>query len=221
MMYSICMDRDYNKETYSDEQIREEILKNRQERAKRRKANALRRRVIFAALALLLTVLGARALGKAIGDKAYDNYNVEPVSVMADLPIVNAAKSAIGNLDGRPFWSWYGFEDRVDWCACFASWAANESGALDADAAPKFAYVPEGINWFVERDLWLEATETPSAGDFIFFDWDADGGRDHVGIITSVTDGKIFTIEGNSSNRCRVKCYTAGDPVIYGYGHIL
>ena len=62
--------------------------------------------------------------------------------------------------------------------------------------------------------------ETPVAGDFIFFDWDQDDVRDHVGIVSSVSGDKIFAIEGNSSNRCRVKVYNISDPVIYGYGHI-
>ena len=136
MMYSRRMD---NYETYSEEAlIRREIIR-------KRKSKMRRRRIISAALALLLTVAGALALGKFIGTKAYDKYNVEPVNVMSDLPIVNAAKSGIGNLDGGPYWSWYGFGSRVEWCACFTSWAENESGALDAGTAPKFAYVPDGV----------------------------------------------------------------------------
>lgn len=40
--------------------------------------------------------------------------------------IVNVAISQIGNVGGEPYWSWYGFESRVEWCACFVSWCANE-----------------------------------------------------------------------------------------------
>lgn len=40
--------------------------------------------------------------------------------------IVQVAFSQIGNVGGQPFWSWYGFDSRVEWCACFVSWCANE-----------------------------------------------------------------------------------------------
>ena len=36
-----------------------------------------------------------------------------------DGEIVTVALSQLGNVGGRPYWSWYGFESRVDWCACF------------------------------------------------------------------------------------------------------
>ena len=62
--------------------------------------------------------------------------------------------------------------------------------------------------------------DTPEAGDLIFFDWDQDGGRDHVGIVTAVVDDKVFTVEGNSSDLCRQKRYYLDDPAIYGYGVI-
>ena len=29
---------------------------------------------------------------------------------------------------GQPYWSWYGFGGRVEWCACFASWCADQCG---------------------------------------------------------------------------------------------
>ena len=38
--------------------------------------------------------------------------------------IVEVARSQIGNVGGEPYWSWYGFTERVDWCACFVSWCA-------------------------------------------------------------------------------------------------
>ena len=27
-----------------------------------------------------------------------------------------------------PYWSWYGFDSRVEWCACFVSWCYNQAG---------------------------------------------------------------------------------------------
>ena len=36
--------------------------------------------------------------------------------------IVAVALSQVGNVGGQPYWSWYGFSSRVEWCACFVSW---------------------------------------------------------------------------------------------------
>ncbi len=38
--------------------------------------------------------------------------------------IVEVALTQLGNEGGQPYWSWYGFGGRVEWCACFASWCA-------------------------------------------------------------------------------------------------
>ena len=35
--------------------------------------------------------------------------------------IVKVALEKVGNVGGQPFWSWYGFGSRVEWCACFVS----------------------------------------------------------------------------------------------------
>lgn len=48
-----------------------------------------------------------------------------------DDQIVAVAASQIGNVGGMPYWSWYGFGSRVEWCACFVSWCANECGYID------------------------------------------------------------------------------------------
>ena len=47
-----------------------------------------------------------------------------------DEQIVAVAASQIGNVGGQPYWSWYGFSERVEWCACFVSWCANECGYI-------------------------------------------------------------------------------------------
>lgn len=60
-------------------------------------------------------------------------------------------------------------------------------------------------------------------GDIIFFDWSTDkdgrnGKADHVGIVEKVENGKVYTIEGNSSDRCRSKNYNIDSLDILGYG---
>ena len=142
-----------------------------------------------------------------------------------DGEIVTVALSQIGNAGGEPYWSWYGFSSRVEWCACFVSWCANECGSIDAGVIPKFAGCVNGVNWFKERGQWLDGSEEPVPGMIIFFDWDnkgssgpQDGESDHVGIVERVEDGRVYTVEGNSGDSCRENSYVIGHYEIYGYG---
>ena len=135
-----------------------------------------------------------------------------------DTKIVQIAAKQIGNIGGRKFWSWYGYPGRVEWCACFVSWCADQCGYISSGVIPKFSAVIEGANWFAERGRWSGRWYTPLPGDIIFFDWQQDGICDHVGIVESCDGERIRTIEGNSLNMCRRKSYAVGSPVIYGYG---
>lgn len=202
-------------DSYNEEYIRRQIIKEKKRKMRRR-------RIISATLAVLIVAALGFGIGKLIGSKAYDIYNKDPVSVTADVPIVNIAKDQIGNKGGKVFWSWFDFDERVDWCACFVSWCENELDYIDNEKAPKFAMVDDGIGWFRYRDQWYQpdAEEAPAAGDLVFFDWEQDGVQDHVGIVSAVEGDKIFTIEGNSSDLCRIKSYEKSNPVIYGYGRI-
>ena len=132
--------------------------------------------------------------------------------------IVKVALTQLGNVGGQPYWSWYGFGSRVEWCACFVSWCANESGYIDAGVIPKFAGCSCGVQWFRDHNQWQPNSYTPKAGDIIFFDWEHDGGADHVGIVQSVSDGYVYTIEGNSGNACRQRQYSLNSTDIFGYG---
>jgi len=132
--------------------------------------------------------------------------------------LVAVAITQLGNVGGEPYWSWYGYESRVDWCACFVTWCAEQSGLLAAGAVPRFSYVPHGVDWFKERGQWLPAGSIPAAGDILFFDWQGDGHPDHVGIVEYMEDGVVHTIEGNSSDICRRNSYEIGSEVICGYG---
>lgn len=137
--------------------------------------------------------------------------------------ITDVARSQIGNIGGEPYWRWYGFNSRVEWCACFVSWCANECGYIDAGVIPKYASCAIGSQWFKDRGLWQDGSYTPKSGDIIFFDWaDENGARDgvpdHTGIVDRVDENYIYTIEGNSSNTCRQNKYPIGSADIFGYG---
>ena len=135
--------------------------------------------------------------------------------------IVSVALSQIGNVGGDPYWRWYGFDSRVEWCACFVSWCASESGCLGT-SIPMFSSCVDGVAWFKAQGRWENGRYLPQPGDIIFFDWDTGGGQDgkpdHVGIVERVEGGVVYTIEGNSGNQCRENRYAVGNYQIYGYG---
>ena len=142
-----------------------------------------------------------------------------------DDAIVTVALSQVGNIGGEPYWSWYGFESHVEWCACFVSWCAAQCGYIDTGVCPKFSGCGNGVQWFQDRGQWLDGSTEPVAGMIIFFDWDNQGGSsprdgeaDHVGIVQKVENGIIYTVEGNSGNLCRVNRYSVGQYEIMGYG---
>ena len=143
----------------------------------------------------------------------------------SDDQIVTVALSQIGNVGGEPYWSWYGFGSRVEWCACFVSWCANECGYIDTGVIPKFAGCVNGVQWFKDRGQWMDGSAEPVAGMIIFFDWDnkgssgpQDGLSDHVGIVQKVENGIVYTVEGNSGDSVRVNQYSVGHYEILGYG---
>lgn len=137
--------------------------------------------------------------------------------------IVEVARSQIGNVGGEPYWSWYGFTERVEWCACFVSWCANQCGYIDAGIIPKFSGCEWGVSWFKQQGAWANNSITPTPGMIIFFDWrDEEGGgldgrADHVGIVAKVDSGRVYTIEGNSADSCRERSYPVGHYEIIGY----
>ena len=132
--------------------------------------------------------------------------------------IVEVAASQIGNVGGQPYWSWYGFSGRVEWCACFVSWCANECGYIEAGVVPKFAACSAGVQWFESAGLWRDRGYEPRPGDIVFFDWGGDGGADHVGIVESCDGSTVRTIEGNTSDSCARRSYRVGSSSILGYG---
>ena len=130
--------------------------------------------------------------------------------------LVNLAKKQVGNVGGYPYWSWYGFNGRVEWCACFVSWCYNKAGKSE----PRFAGCQsQGVPWFTSRGQWgARGYKNIAPGDAIFFDWDGDGGADHVGIVIGTDGRSVYTVEGNSGDACKIKSYDLNSGYIKGYG---
>lgn len=136
--------------------------------------------------------------------------------------LVAVAQSQVGNVGGAPYWSWYGFSSRVEWCAIFVSWCADQCGLLDSGALPKFSGVGTGVNWFQSRDQWLPGSAIPEPGMLIFFKWYGSDSliADHVGIVEKFENGRVYTIEGNSNDMVRRNSYPVGCGEIIGYGSV-
>lgn len=132
--------------------------------------------------------------------------------------IVEVALTQLGNEGGQPYWSWYGFDGRVEWCACFVSWCADQCGYLESGIIPKFSLCSDGVDWFHDNGQWQDRNYEPQAGNIIFFDWKSDGTIDHVGIVEKCENGIVYTVEGNSGDACKQNQYAVGSSSIYGYG---
>jgi len=130
--------------------------------------------------------------------------------------IVDLAKRQVGNVGGYPYWSWYGFNSRVEWCACFVSWCYGQMGLSE----PRFAGCEwQGVPWFQSRGQWgARGYENIAPGDAIFFDWDGDGTADHVGLVIGTDGSRVYTVEGNSGDACKIKSYDLNYQCIKGYG---
>ena len=161
---------------------------------------------------------------KSYGDKQYvahvlryypyGNYNYG----IGNTKITQVAAQQIGNPGGKKFWSWYGFKGRVEWCACYVSWCADQCGYIKEGIIPKFAGCDDGAAWFKSKNQWQKAGYKPMPGDIIFFDWNGDGHLDHVGIVEKCDETTIYTIEGNASDQCKRCTYSVSSPLITGYG---
>ena len=136
------------------------------------------------------------------------------------LPI---ALSQVGN-NGSRYQSWAGIGG-ADWCAAFVSWCAQQAGftldpsalsqeiydnppsSFPPDVFPRFYTVGRGAAWFraagrLQISKGHGGNYTPQPGDIIFFAWDSSTYVPelwHVGIVKSVTGGRIYTVEGNNS----------------------
>lgn len=155
---------------------------------------------------------------------------IAPVTVSAAgtaNDIVNVANGEVG-VSGSPnkYTYWLGSiggSYSYAWCHAFVSWCANQAGA--GDKVPRTASCASGVSWFKSKNEWKSRSSgyTPKAGDIIYFDYGSNGTYDHVGIVTSSSGGRVYTIEGNARNAVKVNGgysngYSLSNTDILGYG---
>lgn len=101
------------------------------------------------------------------------------------------------------FGRWYGANHQA-WCAMFVSYVFFQAGGINlvsAQTKKGFAYCPAGVAWFQKLKQWHSARDA-QPGDVVFFDWNHNGGAEHVGIVVKNDPKKqvVYTIEGNTSS---------------------
>lgn len=74
------------------------------------------------------------------------------------------------------------------------------------------------LQWYKDKKQWKDRNYNPKSGDIIFFDWEQDGTSDHVGIVEKVENNIIYTIEGNSNDKCKRNTYAINSIAVYGFG---
>lgn len=102
------------------------------------------------------------------------------------------------NSNKTKYGKWFGF-DGVAWCGMFVSWCYTQAGIpLPKIGFSKgFAGCQTAVAYFKKNN---QITIEPTAGDIVFFDWNADGRYDHTGLFIKWIDKNSFeTIEGNTS----------------------
>ena len=142
--------------------------------------------------------------------------------------LVNLALSQLGNEGGEKFWRWAGLDTRCEWCALFVSWCGDQTGLRASGQIPFFSFVSDGVDFYKDKDKWIDGSEVNSSncdkliqpGMIIFFDWEPDGKPNHVGIVTKVSGGYIYTVEGNKSDAVAEGTYSADSNKLYGFGVI-
>lgn len=104
------------------------------------------------------------------------------------------------------------------WCAAFAMNILKDAGVLDLKGLSNRNYCPTIVSWAKDKGIWgARGSYQPKPGDAIMFDWGGDGTSDHIGIVEKVENGKVITIEGNSSNSVKRNTYDLGSGKIMGY----
>lgn len=143
--------------------------------------------------------------------------------------VVNAALGQVGYREGKnnytKYGTWFGYQ--VAWCCTFVTWSVNQAGIatgtkLLGSIAPRTASCAESQSYYKSRGRYYTRSSgySPSPGDFIYFNWQSPSGRpQHIGIVVSVSGGKVYTVEGNSSDSVRKKSYSLSSSKILGYAH--
>jgi hypothetical protein len=115
--------------------------------------------------------------------------------------IVRVARSQLGVTEDPPGSNCTKYGPCEEWCALFVAWVWQRAGIKMAGGTSPYAYSGSFYDWVKEHGgRVLSSGETPKPGDAVLYGWGPKE-SEHVGIVESVLDGQITTIEGNFDDR--------------------
>ena len=116
------------------------------------------------------------------------------------------------------------------WCASFVNWCLRQAHVDKELTGGMYVSCHAWRSWFIYSGERYGASYhdrgdgyTPVPGDLIFYrSLTATHSRstDHIGIVLKCEGGKVYAIEGNASNRVKLREYALDDKYIVGYGTI-
>ncbi|MFJ9468317.1 CHAP and LysM peptidoglycan-binding domain-containing protein [Streptomyces caniferus] len=140
--------------------------------------------------------------------------------------MISQAEKWLGTGEPNTIQSWYrerngnAFAGNFAWCDAMITRCAVDAGEREAVCfGTDYAYTPWHAQRFKDAGQWHADVKGIRRGDIVFFDWagsNSISSIDHVGIVTGVSGGNVFTIEGNSANICARRVRTSA--TIVGYG---
>jgi len=139
--------------------------------------------------------------------------------------ILSNARGEIGYHEGannsNKFAAEAGHANNQAWCSTFVTAMMKQAQAQGADipdfvkrAEPGGAAVESYRNAYQQNGR-LFRNGTPQPGDLVFF---GPGGGEHIGIVERVENGRVYTIEGNTSDQVARRSYSLSDPYINSFG---
>ena len=163
----------------------------------------------------LIVALAISALSISVW-AIYENTHFNSGDQAAD--IVGVAQTQVGYSEDysgyTKYGDWYGLPNS-DWCAMFVSWCANQAG-VDTSVFPSFALSSAGCDWFMSQGRFhYSGNYVPQAGDLIFYA--SYGSIYHVGLVTGSDGSRVYSIEGNYSDKVSNVSYSLGYGDILGY----
>lgn len=127
--------------------------------------------------------------------------------------LVNTARKYLGFNEADGSYKKFTNGRSEAWCADFVSHVAKENGVKGFN----FSSVSQILSWGKSNGRFSKA---PKVGDAIIFKgWDAKRKKyaSHTGYVTKIANGKVYTIEGNTSNKVAERSYALNDSKITGY----
>lgn len=126
--------------------------------------------------------------------------------------IVSNAKKYLGFRESDGSYKKFTNGSSKAWCAYYATYVARESGSN----IPHFSSVSGILDWGNRNNRF---STTAKVGDLIIFKGTDKNGKkvSHTGVVTKVENGRVYTTEGNTTDRVADRSYALNDSRITGY----